>query len=105
MFKKNEIKEKYKVSEIALNLLVTEAMPKLKLSIPLSKDDVLAIADYFYGEEVNLANAKENYNEIIDEDCLDLVCKIADEFNTEPFDLEDLNSRIMKKMVNHGKSK
>ena len=97
MVKKKEIKEKYKVSEIALNLLVTEVMPKLKLSIPLSEDDVLAVANYFYNEEANLVNAKENYNEIIDEDRLELVCKIADEFNTESFDLDNLNSRLMKR--------
>ena len=95
MFKK-KIKKKYKVSETALNLLVVEVMPKLKLSIPLSIDDVCAIANYFYSEEANLANAKENYNKVIDEIRLDLVCKTADEFNTEPFDLDDLNFRLMK---------
>ena len=95
MFKK-KIKEKYKVSEKALNLLITEAMPKLKLTVPLSLDDVVDVANFYYSEEADLANAKENYNRTIDEDRLDLVCKVADEFNNELIDLEDLNSRLMK---------
>lgn len=95
MFKK-KIKEKYKVSEKALNLLITEAMPKLKLTVPLSLDDVVDVANFYYSEEADLANAKESYNRTIDEDRLDLVCKVADEFNNELIDLEDLNSRLMK---------
>jgi len=94
---KKKIKEPYKISETALNLLITEVMPKLKLSIPLSEDDVVDVANYYYSEEADLANAKENYNETIDDDRLALVCKIADEFNAEPFDIDDLNSRLMKR--------
>lgn len=95
MFKK-KIKEPYKISETALNLLIEEAIPKLKLSIPLSKDDVVDVANYYYSEEADLANAKENYNRTIDENRLTLVCKLADEFNADPFDIDDLNSRLMK---------
>lgn len=96
MFKK-KTKEKYKVSETALNLLITEAMPKLKLTAPLSLDDVIEVANFYFSEEGDLANAKENYNKTIDEDRLRLVCKMVDEFDADPIDLEDLNSRLMKR--------
>lgn len=94
MFKKEKQKEKFKVSDVAFNLLINEAMPKLNLTLPLSMDDVVDIANYFYDEEAGLANSKESYNEEIDEERLQLVCRVADEFNTEPFDIDNLNSRL-----------
>lgn len=80
-----------------MNLLVTEVIRKLKLTLPLSENDIYTIVDYFFTEEAQLANAKESYNETIDENRLNLVCKMADEFNNEPFDLDDLNSRLIDK--------
>lgn len=87
-----------KISDKTIELILNEALGKLELSLPLSEEAMLDILDYFWKIEGTLANAKECYNEKVDEEYLKAVCDVVTELSDEDIDLENLNVMLMAKV-------
>ena len=93
--RKDDIMSKI-VSENTVQLLKKQVLPKLKLSPPLSSDDIESIFEYLDSEEIALSNAKAD-GEIIDIAYFNVVCISADELaetDNYTINLEDLNRRL-----------
>ncbi|MGM9969675.1 MAG: hypothetical protein ACI35S_04685 [Anaeroplasma sp.] len=84
-----------KISDKTIELILNEALGKLGFTLPLSEEAMMDIIDYFWEIEGTLANAKECYNEKIDEEYLKAVCGVVTELSNEDIDLGDLNARLM----------
>ena len=86
-----------KISDKTVELILNEALGKLKLNLPLSEETMLDILDYFWEIEGMLANAKECYNAKVDEEYLKAVCDAVTELSDEDIDLDNLNAMLMGK--------
>ena len=58
---------------------------------------MLVILDYFWKIEGSLANAKECYNEKVDEEYLKVVCDVITQLSDEDIDLDCLNDMLLSK--------
>ena len=58
---------------------------------------MLVILDYFWKIEGSLANAKECYNEKVDEEYLKAVCDVVTQLSDEDIDLDCLNDMLLSK--------
>ena len=87
-----------KISDKTIELILNEALGKLKLSLPLSEEAMLDILDYFWEIEGTLANAKECYNEKVDEEYLKAICDVVTELSDEGIDLDNLNAMLMARV-------
>ncbi len=70
-----------KISDKTLDLIINEALDKLGFSLPLTEENRLDILDYFWEKELSLANAKESYNENVDEEYLNEVSNAVSELS------------------------
>ena len=87
-----------KISDKTIELILNEALGKLGLYLPLSEEAMLDILDYFWEIEGTLANAKECYNEKVDEEYLKAVCDVVTELSDEDIDLANLNAMLMARV-------
>lgn len=55
------------------------------------------ILDYFWEIEISLSNAKECYNEKVDEEYLKAVCDVVTQLSNEDINLDALNAMLMLK--------
>ena len=84
-----------KVSAKTLDLILNEALDKLGFSLPLTEENRLDILDYFWEKESSLANAKESYNENVDEEYLKAVSNAVSELSNEDISLDTLNDKLI----------
>lgn len=84
-----------KVSDKTLDLILNEALDKLGFSLPLTEENRLDILDYFWEKESSLANAKESYNENVDEEYLNAVSNAVSELSNEDISLDTLNDKLI----------
>lgn len=86
-----------KISDKTIDLILNEALGKLGFTLPLSEENMLDILDCFWEIEGSLANAKECYNEKVDEEYLKAVCDVVTQLSDEDIDLDCLNDMLMSK--------
>lgn len=86
-----------KVSDKTLDLILNDALGKLGFSLPLTEENRLDILDYFWEKESSLANAKESYNENVDEDYLNAVSNAVSELSNEDISLDTLNDKLISR--------
>lgn len=84
-----------KVSDKTLDLILNEALDKLGFSLPLTEENRLDILDYFWEKESSLANAKESYNENVNEEYLNAVSNAVSELSNEDINLDTLNDKVI----------
>ncbi len=86
-----------KISDKTLDLILNEALDKLGFSLPLTEENRLDILDYFWEKESSLANAKESYNENVDEEYLNEVSNAVSELSNEDISLDTLNDKLISR--------
>ena len=86
-----------KISDKTIELILNEALDELGFTLPLSEENMLDILDYFWEIEGSLANAKECYNEKVDEEYLKAVCDVVTQLSDEDIDLDCLNDMLLSK--------
>ena len=86
-----------KTSDKTIDLILNESLGKFGFTLTLSEENMLDILNYFWEIEVSLANAKECYNEKVDEEYLKAVCDVVTQLSDEDIDLDVLNTMLMSK--------
>lgn len=77
-----------------IELILNDALIKINYSSPLIQDELDQVIEYFWSIEAALANAKESYNENIDEKYLLDVSNAVTELNE--IDLNYLNQLLIR---------